>query len=331
MFDRRRFLKYAGASCALWVPGLSPALAADDAAIKDWPNKPVKLVVPNVPGGGIDILGRLLQAELSKRWGQPVVLEYKPGAGTVIGTDAVARSAPDGYTLGMVVTSHVINPSLRRNMPFDTLTDLAGVTLTATSAILLSASSKLPVTNVGELIAYAKANPGKLTYATPGAGSAMHLAGEQLKITTGIQMLHVAYKGSGGAYVDVMDGRVDLLIDPMFATMPHLGGNKLKALAVMSAKRDAAAPHIPSIAETVPNFDVPSINGIVAPRATPPALLAKISADFKAVLGSDAFKRRLDELGLTPVASTPEQFDGFIRREVKKWEDVVRTANVSIE
>jgi tripartite-type tricarboxylate transporter receptor subunit TctC len=225
----------------------------------------------------------------------------------------------------------VINPSLRAQMPFDTVNDLAAVTMTATSGILLSSSAKLPVNNVAELIAYGKANPGKLTYATPGAGSAMHLAGEQLKLVTGIQMLHVAYKGSGGAYVDVMDGRVDLLIDPLFASMPHLSGGKLRPLAIMSAKRDQAAPNIPAISETLPDFDVPSINGIVAPKGTPAALLDRISADFRAVLTAPAFKKRLAELGLEPVGSTPAQFDAYIRKEVKKWETVVRTANISIE
>lgn len=305
-----------------------PAIAQGGAG---WPNRPVRLIVPNVPGGGIDILARLMQGELQKIWGQQILVEYKPGAGTALGTDFVAKSAPDGYTLGMVVTAHVINPSLRKQMPYDTLKDLSGVTMTAVSGVLLSASPKLPVGSLKELIAYAKAHPGKLSFATPGAGSSMHLGGELLKQQTGIEMLHVPYKGSGGAYTDVSDGRVDLLIDPLFASMPHVRSGRLKPIAVLSARRDASAPEIPAAGELLPGFNVQSINGIVVPSATPRELVRKIGADFAKALSSEDLKARLRAIGLEPVASTPEQFDQYVQTELKRWEAVVRQGNVSAD
>jgi tripartite-type tricarboxylate transporter receptor subunit TctC len=323
MQPTRRQLLIGAAAGALSVPAraLTPA----------WPAKPVKLIVPNVPGGGVDILARLMEAPLVKLWGQPVIVEYKPGAGTVIGTDYVAKSAPDGYTLGMVVTSHVINPALRKQMPFDTQKDLAGIGITATSGLLLSASPKLPVGSLPELVAYAKANPGKLSYATPGAGSSMHLAGELIKLTAGIDMLHVPYRGSGGAYADVSDGRVDLLIDPTYSSMPHVKSGRLKAIAVLSARREATAPDIPAAGETWKDFDVQSISALVVPAATPRELVQRISADVAKVLKSDEMMQRLRAIGLEPVASSPESFDHYVRVEMKRWEGVVKAGNITIE
>ena len=324
---RRRLLATAAAATAAATPLAGLAQAGASA----WPQKPVHVIVPNVPGGGIDILARLMQGELQKMWGQQVLVEYKPGGGTMLGTDYVAKSVPDGYTLGMVVTSHVINPALRKGMPFDTLKDLAGVTLTATSSILMSASPKAPFSTLKELIDYAKAHPGKLNYATPGPGSAMHLGGELLKQQTGIDMQHVPYKGSGGAYADVSDGRVDLLIDPLFSSMPHVTSGRLKPIAVLSAKRDATAPDIPAFGEVLPGFNVLSINGIVAPAATPRPLIQKIGADFAKALHSEDLKARLKAVGLEPVGSTPEEFDRFVREEMKRWEAVVRKGNITID
>ncbi len=324
---RRQLLATAAAATAAATPLAGLARAGAPA----WPLKPIHLIVPNVPGGGIDILARLMQGELQKVWGQQVLVEYKPGGGTMLGTDYVAKSVPDGYTLGMVVTSHVINPSLRKNMPFDTLKDLAGVTMTATSSILMSASPKAPFNTLKELIDYAKANPGKINYATPGPGSAMHLGGELLKQQTGIDMQHVPYKGSGGAYADVSDGRVELLIDPLFSTMPHVTSGRLKPIAVLSARRDATAPDIPAFGELLPGFNVLSINGIVAPAATPRELVARISADFAKALRSEELKARLKGVGLEPVGSTPEQFDQFVRDEMKRWDAVVRKGNITID
>jgi len=301
------------------------------AAGQGFPTKPVTLVVPNVPGGAIDILARLLEKNLSEIWKQPVVVIYKAGAGTVLGTDFVAKSPPDGHTIGLVVTSHVINPSLRKNMPFDTLKDLSGISMLAISPIVITAAPSLPAKNLKELIALAKSKPGKLTYASPGSGSSMHLGGELLKSTAGIDILHAPYKGSGGAYPDVFAGRVDLLIDPLFSSLPHIKSGNLKPIAIMSPARSPIAPELPTVAETLPGFSVQSVFGAVVPSATPREVVRKISADLAKVLQSPDTKARMAQIGLTPVGDTPEQFDAFIRAEIDKWAKVVKASGATAD
>lgn len=304
--------------------GTAPAVGATPAA-KDFPSRPVTLIVPNAPGGAIDILSRLVSEQLTKSWGQPVVVMYKPGANTVVGTDFVARSEPDGQTIGMVVTSHVINPAMRPKMPFDTVKDLAGVSLMATSQIVITATPSFPANSIADVIAMAKQSPGKLSYASPGSGSSMHLTGELLKTETSIDMLHIPYKGSGPAYTEVMAGRVPLLIDPLFSSMPYIKAGKLKALAVAGAQRDPSAPDIPTVAEALPGFNVQSMFGLVVPRATPPDIVDKISKDVASVLATPEFKKRLNDIGMTPVGNTPAQFDAYIKTEMAKWAKVVKT------
>jgi tripartite-type tricarboxylate transporter receptor subunit TctC len=308
--------------------GLSAPFAVQ---AQSFPAKPVHLIVPNAPGGSIDILARLLSQKLQEVWGQPVIVDYKPGVGTVLGTDYVAKSAPDGYTLGMVITGHVINPSLRSNMPFDTVKDLSGVSMTAISHVVIEATAALEANSLAELIALAKKQPGKISYASPGSGSAMHLAGELLKSLTGIDIVHVPYKGSGPAYGDVISGRVQLMIDPLYASMPHIKAGRMKALAVTNLTRSPIAPEIPTVAETIPGFDVQSINGIVVPSATPRELVHRIGADIVKVLQSPDLKARLSELGLQPVGTTPEQFDAFIRTEIEKWAKVVKLSGAKAD
>lgn len=296
-----------------------------------FPSKPVTIIVPNAPGGAVDILARLLERQLSEIWKQPVLVVYKAGAGTVIGTDFVAKAPPDGHTIGLVVTSHVINPSLRKNMPFDTLKDLAGVSMLATSPIVITASNKLPANNLKELIALGKAKPGKLSYASPGSGSSMHLGAELLKTTAGIDMLHTPYKGSGGAYPDVIAGRVDLLVDPLFSSLPHIKAGLLKPIAVMSPKRSPIAPDVPTVAETLPGFSVESVFGAVVASATPREVINKISADMNKVIHSEETRKRMADIGLTPVGDTPEQFDAFIKAEIPKWAKVVKASGATAD
>jgi len=259
-------------------------------------------------------------------WGQAVVVQYKPGAGTVLGTDYVAKSAPDGHTLGMVITGHVINPSLRASMPFDTVKDLAGVTLLGIAHILISATPSFEANNLAELMALAKKQPGRISYASPGSGSSMHLAGELLKTMSGIDLQHVPYKGSGPAYPDVIAGRVPLLIDPLFSSMSYIRSGRLKPLAVTNPSRASIAPEIPTVAETVPGFSVQSIFGIVVPGPTPRELVRRISADMVTVLRSSEMKARMAELGMETVGNTPEQFDAYIRTEIEKWATVVKAS-----
>jgi tripartite-type tricarboxylate transporter receptor subunit TctC len=311
----------AAAACAVLPLAASAQVA--------FPSKPVTIIVPNAPGGAIDILARLLEKNLSEAWKQPVIVQYKPGAGTVLGTDFVAKSPPDGHTIGMVITGHMINPSLRKTMPFDTLKDLSGVSLLAISPIVITASSKLPANNLKDLIALAKKD--KLSYASPGSGSSMHLGAELLKTTAGIDVLHTPYKGAGGAYPDVIAGRVDLLVDPLFSSLPHIKSGGLKPIAIMSPKRSPIAPEIPTVAETLPGFSVESVFGVVVPSGTPREAVSRISADMNKVLQTAEVKQRMADIGLTPMGTTPEQFDAFIRAEIPKWAKVVKASGATAD
>jgi tripartite-type tricarboxylate transporter receptor subunit TctC len=312
------------------LAALAPLGAAQ--AQGSFPSKPVTIIVPNAPGGAIDIMARLLEKHLAEAWKQPVVVQYKPGANTMLGTDFVAKSAPDGHTIGLVVTSHVINPGLRGNkMPFDTLKDLSGVTMLATSPVLISAYPGLPANNIKELIALAKKEPGKLTYASPGAGSSMHLGAELLKSQAGIDMVHAPYKGAGGAYPDVFAGRVELIVDPLFSSWPHVKAGKLKPIAIMSPQRSPIAPDVPTIAEALPGFSVQSIFGAVVPSGTPRDVVKKINADMVKALQTPELKQRMADVALTPVGNTPEQFDAFIKAEITKWEGVIKKGNITAD
>lgn len=305
------------------------ALPLFASAQASFPSHPVSIIVPNAPGGAVDILARLLEKNLSEIWKQPVLVQYKPGAGTVLGTDFVAKSAPDGHTIGLVITGHMINPSLRKNLPYDTLKDFSGVSLLAVSPIVITATSRLPANNVTELVALAKKQ--KLSYASPGSGSSMHLGGELLKSAAGIDILHTPYKGSGGAYPDVIAGRVDLLIDPLFSSLPYIKSGHLKPIAIMSVKRSPIAPEIPTVGETIPGFQVDSVFGAVVPAGTPRDVVHKISADMNKVLASREVKQRMAEIGLTPLGDTPEQFDAYIRAEIPKWAKVVKESGASAD
>lgn len=323
----KTWLKTAIAACVMGAAVLPVAHAADPA--DKYPNRPITLVVPNSPGGAVDILARLLSEKLQDKLGQTVVVIYKPGAGTVLGTDFVARSDADGHTVGMVVTSHVINPSLRNNLPYDTEKDLAGVSLLATSQIVITASPELGTNKLPEIIAMAKADPTKLTYASPGSGSSMHLAGELLKGMADVEMMHVPFKGSGPAYPEVMSGRVSMLIDPLFSSLPHIQSGRLVPVAVTGPERDKALPDTPSVAETLPGFQVQSVFGVVVPRATPETVVAKLSQAFADVLAMPEIRTRLDEIGMQAVGSSPKEFDDFINTEIVKWAEVVKRSGAA--
>ena len=296
-----------------------------------FPAKPVRLVVPFPPGGATDIIGRLLGQKLQELWGQPVVIEYKPGGGTVVGTDFIAKSPPDGYTMGIVITAHVINPSMRSDLPYNTTKDLAGVSMIAVSHIALVATPGLEANTVPELVALARKNPGKLTYATPGTGTAMHLAGELLKSLAGIDIVHVPYKGGAPASVDVMSGRVALQIDPMYASMANVKAGKLKLLAIASPQRAPTVPDIPTIAETFPGFSVMSITGVVVPSATPRDIVSKASIDINRALAAADLVERMSQHGMEPSGTTPAQFDAFIRTEIEKWSKVVKASGAKLD
>jgi tripartite-type tricarboxylate transporter receptor subunit TctC len=318
-----RFLALAAAAMSV----LSPIAALAQA----YPTKPVRLMVPFPPGGATDIIARLLAAKMQEVWGQPVVIESKPGAGTVVGTDYVAKSAPDGHTLGMVVTAHVINPSLRPNMPYDTVRDLAGITQVSVQHLVMAAHPSLPANNITELIALAKKDPGKLSYATPGSGTAMHLSVELLKTTAGIDIVHVPYKGGAPAQQDVMSGRVPILMDVLYAAQPLIKSGRIKVLALLSPQRAPESPEYPIVAEAVPGVSALSIVGVVAPAATPRELVRRISADIARAVKSSDLTDRMKQQGMEPVGSTPEQFDALIRNEIEKWAKVVKLSGAKVD
>ena len=301
------------------------------AGAQEFPSKTVTIVVPNPPGGSIDVMARVFAQGLQDMYGgKPVIVEYKPGAGTAVGMEYVAKSPPDGHTIGMVVTPMVILPALRK-MPYDTLKDLAPVTMTGTASIMIAASPQLPANNLKEVIELARKNPGKLTYASPGAGSSMHLAGELLKQEAGIDMLHVPFKGGAQAYPELMAGRIDLQLDPTFAISRYVQQGRMKAIAVTSAKRDAQAPGVQTVAETLPGFEVLSMNGIVVAGGTPRPIVTRLNADFRKLLARPDVARRMQEFGIQVVGNSPEQFGEFIRREIARWTDVAKAAHISLD
>jgi len=305
------------------------ATANSLAAEPPFPNGPVKIIVPFPPGGPTDTLVRIIQQNLQKIWdGNPVIVENKPGGDTIIGTDYVAKAAPDGHTLGVVVTAHTINPFLREKMPYDTTRDLAGVTQLVNTPLALVTYTGAPFNTLPELIAYSKKNPGKLTYATPGSGTSTHLAGELFKQAAGADIMHVPYKGSSPAQVDLVAGRVDLMFDVFSSTLPFIQNGKLKVLGLSLDHRLPNYEKYPAIAETLPGFNVSSIIGVVAPAATPKPLLARIQADIAKAMNTPDVKERLATFAMEPVASTPEQFDRLIQSELKRWGKIVKDNNI---
>ena len=307
---------------------LAPSQAVH-AQAEAFPSKPVRMAIPFPPGGATDMIARTLSEKVQQIWGQPLVLEYKPGAGGIIAGEFVARSAPDGHTVGMVTTSFLINPSLRKSLPYDTLRDFAGVSTVAVSHILFAGTLSLPANTLAEVIALAKKQPGKLAYATPGPGGAMHMSGELLKHLTGIDIVHVPYKGGAAAYPDLMTGRVQLMFDPVFAIMPMVKSGKIKAIAMASPERARTYPDIPVIAETVPGYSVLSITGIVAPRATPRPVISRMSADIARALQDPTLRSRMSDAGMEPRPMSPERFDAYIKAEIEKWSKVVKSAGIT--
>jgi tripartite-type tricarboxylate transporter receptor subunit TctC len=310
---------------------LLPLASHAQAPAEAWPNKPVKLIVPFTAGGPTDTVARLIALQLQASWKQPVIVDYKPGAGTTVGMNTVAKSPPDGYTLGMAISAFTINPSLIPNMPYDTLKDLVGVSQVAQAHFGLFAHPSLPASTMPELIAYAKKNPDKLSYATPGAGTGTHLAGEMLSHMAGINMVHVPYKGSAPAQQDVIGGRVPLLFDVLFSSMPFVKDGRMKVIAISSPHRAVSNPEIPLVSDTVPGFNAMSFIGVVAPAGLPPALLRKISGDIGQAVRSQEVSSRMAQLGMEPVGSSSEQYNASIRTEIDKWSRVIKTSGIKLD
>ncbi len=299
---------------------------------QSYPNRPIRLIVPTSPGGATDMTARLVGQNLSPRLGQPVVVENKPGAGNNIGTEAVAKATPDGYTFLMGTIANAINYRLYRNLPFDFIKDFAPVTqLTAVQSFLVVHPS-LPVRSVKELIALAKAKPGNLSYASSGIGNSPHLAGEMFKMMVGIDMVHIPYKGTGPELTDLLAGHVKIAFETTPAVLSHVKAGKLLALAVNSAKRTPLLPDVQTMSEAgVPGFEVTSWNGLVFPAGTPKEIVTRIWQETVKVLTTPDVRENFLSLGATPIGNTPEQFGVFIQEEVKKWAKVIEDANVKVE
>ena len=307
------------------LAGIAPAVA------QDYPRAPVRIVVPFPPGGPTDTVARMLGQKLQESWGQPVIIDYKPGAGTVIGIDYVAKSAPDGLTIGMINSAFAVNPSLRKSMPYDTVRDLAGAVQIANLQLAIVARPDAPFSSIPELIAYGRKNPGKLTYGTPGPGSTTHLGAELLKRTAGFDMLHAPFKGSAPAHTELMGGRIDLMFDPFLSVQPFIKAGRMKLIATLGEKRVAGFEQVPTVAESIPGFNVSALLGFVVPRATPAAVVQKISADTARALASPQIRARVEELAMEVVGSKPEQFDAFIQAEMKRWARVISEAKIEAE
>jgi len=305
-------------------------IAACAASAQEYPTKPVRIIVPFPAGGVADLLPRIVGEKLSRKWGQPVVVENKVGAAGNIGMGEVARSAPDGYTIGLAPTGNLtVNQTLFPNMGFDTRRDLAPVTLLAESPNVLVVNPSVPAKTFQELVAYAKANPGKLNFASPGEGSGAHLAGELLNQEAGIKAVHIPYKGLAPAVTDLLGGQVQMMFAGISTVIQHVKAGKLVALAIASPRRNAQLPEVPTVAESgLPGFDVTSWYGFVVRSGTPPAIIEKIQRDTAEALRMPDVQAKLAEQGLEPVGDTPAQFASVIDAETTKWVGIVHKAGI---
>lgn len=306
------------------------ALATVSAGAQEFPKGPVKIVIPFPPGGPTDTVGRLLAQKLQDTWGQPVLIDYKPGAGTAIGADFVAKSAPDGHTIGFVNSSFAVNPTLRKKLPYDTQKDLVGVTQLFNMQLALVARTDAPFNNLKELIQFARKNPGKLNYGTPGAGSTTHLGAELLKREAGFEMQHIGMKGSAPAHTELLGGRLDIVVDPFLSILPHVQAGKMKIIATMGDKRVAGYDY-PTVAETLPGFNVGAMLGFIAPSSTPKSVIQKIQTDTARALASVEVQKRAQDFGMQVVGSRPDQFDAFIGAEIVRWRQIVTEAKIEQE
>lgn len=303
------------------VLALLPALAAAQA----WPTKPVRIVVPFAAGGATDVVARLLAQKLQEGWGQPVVVEDRAGAGGNIGADAVAKSAPDGYTLlmtsGSIVTA---NPYMYRDMPFDPARDLVAITNVATGPQVIAVSPTVPAKDLAEFIAYVKANPGRVNFGSAGVGTQTHLAAENFAYTAGLEMTHVPYKGESAALNDLMGSQIQLVTPNLGAAVGFIRQGKIRALAVTSRERNPALPDVPSASEALPGFENSGWFGLMAPTGTPQEVIEKVQRDSAAILRSEEFKAKLAQQGMLPVGNSPADFAAAIRDESARWARIIK-------
>jgi tripartite-type tricarboxylate transporter receptor subunit TctC len=289
------------------------------------------MVIPLPPGGATDVIGRLLGQKLGELWRQSVIVDNKPGAGTIVGTQAIARAPADGYTFGIVISAFTINPSLRNDLPYDATKDFTPLSLLGFPVIALVAIPSFPANDVAGLIAKARARPGSVSYASLGIGTATHLAGEMMNVRAETGMVHIPYNGSAPAYNDLLSGRVQVGFVLLDSALPHVKAGKLKVLAVTNAKRSRIYPDYPTVGETIPGYSLESLFGFVAPRGLPAPIAAKLSGDLVKVIQLPEVRQRLAELSVEPVGSSASEFEATIRSEIVKWAPVVKAAGVKAD
>jgi tripartite-type tricarboxylate transporter receptor subunit TctC len=314
------------------LAALAVTLALSGTAFaQGWPNRPIRMVVPYTPGGYTDLMARLVGQKVADALGATIIFENKPGANAKIGTDVVAKAAPDGYTFGTVIAAHAVNATLDPKLTYDTMKDFSYVSLTSVAPLILIASNNVPASNVQELIALAKAKPGTLNFASSGVGAAAHLTMEMFKSRMGLDMQHVPYKGTAGALQDTVAGNINIMFDIVGPLMPQVKGGNAKALGLAAAEQIPAAPGVKTFIEQgVPDFVSGTWAGIIAPAGTPKEIVDRVSAEARKALADPAMKQRLAEQGIVAVGNTPDEFRAFVSDEIAKWAKVIKDANIKV-
>jgi tripartite-type tricarboxylate transporter receptor subunit TctC len=318
---RRKFLHLAAGAAAL--PGVSRVARA-----QAYPTRPVRLILTTTPGGPADLVARPMGQWLSERLGQPVIIENRPGAGSNVGTEAVVRAAPDGYTLLLVATGNASNATLYENLNFDFIRDIAPVASLIRGPFVMVVNATFPAKTIPEFIAYAKANPGKINFASGGTGFASHLSGELFKMMTGVNMIHVPYRGQSAAMTDLLGDRVQVMFDPVVSSLPHIRAGKLRPLAVTTSTRSELLPDIPTVGDFLPGYEASIWFGVGAPRNTPSGIVDRLNREINAGLADPALEARLADLGGTTLAGSPADFGKLIAEETEKWAKVIKFANI---
>ena len=299
---------------------------------QQYPTRPIRFVMAYPPGGSSDALARPIANEMTKGLGQPVLLEYKPGGGSTIGADFTAKSPPDGYTIVLLLTAHAVNATLMPKLPYDTLRDFTPITLAAVAPLVVEVNAQSPITTLRELIDAARSSKGKINYASAGPGNTSHLAVELFKMTVGVDMTHVPYKGSGPAITAILGREVDLMFDAIGSSLPQIKAGRFRALAVTTATRAPVLPDVPTVQEAgVPGFDVSVWYGVFAAAGTPQPIVQKLNAEFIRAMNVPEVKERVEALGYQVVGSTPAQLDAHVRSEITRWARVVKEAGVTVE
>ena len=305
------------------------AAFAQDAA--NYPNRPIRLIVPFAPGGGLDITARLVGHKLTEKWGQNVVVDSRPGAATIVGTEIASKAAPDGHTVLMITTTFAINPGLYGRLPYDAAKDFAPVTQLNSQPNVVVVTPSFAGKSVKDLIALAKARPGELTFATPGAGSAPHLAAEMFQRAADVSLIHVPYKGIPAAVTDVIGGRITMLFTTTISAAPHIKSGKLRAVAITSAKRQPSMPDLPTVGETLPGYRAEAFQGMLVPAGVPVAVVNKLSMAIARIVKLPDVAQRFELDGAEGVGSSPAEFAAFLKAEMQKWSKVIREAGINAE